>query len=177
MRQRCRPSPDKAWFARSRDAIDGPRARRDARSMRSHLTRVVPLLLAASAAFAGEPRAVATFESIGIYWSPPSPPPESGCAVRFRRAGETQWREGLPLWFDARNGECRGSLVQLDPGTRYEIDLGGARLAASTWPERFPVARTVRVPPGKSLRISEGGSAAGYVVYEGDGAVLDANDE
>jgi len=27
--------------------------------------------------------------------------------LRFRKSGESAWREALPLWFDARNGECR----------------------------------------------------------------------
>jgi hypothetical protein len=141
------------------------------------LSLCLSLCLFATAALAAEPRAVATFESIGLYWSPPSPPKDGACPVRFRRAGESAWRDGLPLWFDRRDGECRGSLVQLEPGTRYEIDLGAAHLAATTWKEEFPVARTVKVPAGKSLKITEGGSAKGYVVYEGDGAVLDANDD
>src|SRR5690242_20648027 len=121
-------------------------------------------LLAVFSAAAAEPRAVATFESIGVYWTPPADPGPAGCAIRFRKAGDPAWREGLPLWFDKRNAECRGSLVQLEPGTKYEIDLGSARLAAQTWSERFPIARTVRVTSGKALAITEGGNASGYVV-------------
>ena len=119
------------------------------------------LLALSATALAGEPRAVPTFESIGVYWTPPADPGPAGCAIRFRKAGDNAWREGLPLWFDKRNAECRGSLVQLEPGTKYEIDLGAARLAAQTWPERFPIARTVRAKETKSLAITEGGSAAG----------------
>jgi hypothetical protein len=128
------------------------------------------LLFLAAPALAAEPRAVATFESVGIYYTPSSPPafPDtSGCPVRFRKAGDSAWREGLALWYDARNRECRGSLVQLEPGTRYEIDLSGKILAATTWSDRFPVARTVKVPDGSKLEIRQGGNRDGYVVYEG----------
>jgi hypothetical protein len=124
-------------------------------------------LFVAAPAFSAEPRAVATFESIGIYYAPPSAPGASGCPVRFRKAGDPAWREGLPLWYDARNRECRGSLVHLEPGTKYEIDLSGKILAATTWNDRFPVARTVKVPDGSKLEIRQGGTRDGYVVYEG----------
>jgi hypothetical protein len=123
-----------------------------------------------------EPRAIATFESLGIYWTPPADPGPGGCAIQFRKAGESAWGEGLPLWFDARNAECRGSLVQLEPATKYEIQLGGRRFSASTWSERFPIARTVKGSGGKTLNITEGGTANGYVLYHGDGAAIDGGD-
>src|ERR1043165_2246042 len=110
---------------------------------------------------------VATFESIGLYWKPPSDPGPQGCAVRFKKAGESSWREGFPLWYDARNRECRGSLVQLEPGTKYEIDVGGKVFSSTTWNERFPVARTVKGSSSSKLEIREGGTRDGYVVYEG----------
>ena len=115
------------------------------------------------AALAAQPRAVATFESIGIYCSSGS-------------AGDSAWREGLPLWFDARNRECRGSLVQLEPGTKYEIQVGGTHFNAATWSERFPVARTVKVAGGSPLNITEGGTASGYVLYDGVGATIEGGD-
>src|SRR6478672_846238 len=111
--------------------------RRDARGMRLFFLLAFSLLFSC-ASIAAAPRAVTTFESIGIYWTPPSNPGPAGCAIQFRKAGDAAWRDGLPLWFDARNGECRGSLVQLDPGTKYEIQLAGAQLTAQTWSERFP---------------------------------------
>src|SRR5258706_13936254 len=135
----------------------------------------------ASFAFAAEPRAIATFESIGVYWTPPSDPGPGGCAIQFRKIGESAWREGLPLWFDARNAECRGSLVHLEPGTKYEIEVGntrgGTRITASTWSERFPIARTVRVASGtQQIDITEGGNAGGYVLYTGEGVAIDGGD-
>src|SRR5215470_14633004 len=105
-------------------------------------------LIAPSALFAAEPRAISTFESIGVYWTPPSDPGPGGCPVQFRKSGESAWREGLPLWYDARNRECRGSLVQLAPGTRYEIEVGGEKIFASTWSEKFPISKIVKVASG-----------------------------
>src|SRR5215212_656467 len=146
---------------------------RDARPMQIFAL----LFLLAFSAFAAEPRTVSTFESIGVYWTPPGDPGAGGCAMQFRKAGESAWREALPLWFDARNHECRGSVVQLEPGTQYELQLGGARFAASTWSERFPIARTVKVKSGTyQLNISEGGRAQGYVLYTGDDVTLDGAD-
>jgi hypothetical protein len=138
---------------------------------------ILSALVIASPALAAEPRAVPTFESIGVYWAPPSDPGPAGCPIQFRKAGESAWREGLPLWFDARNAECRGSLVQLEPGTKYEIQLGHARLTTQTWSERFPIASTVKVRSGTyQLDIKQGGSADGYVLYTGDDATLDGGD-
>ncbi len=76
--------------------------------------RVAPFfLLLCSAGALAQPSAVATFESIGLYWKPASDPGPGGCAVQYRRQGEQQWRKALPLWFDERERECRGSLVHL----------------------------------------------------------------
>ena len=120
-----------------------------------------------------------TYESAGLYWQ--SPGGSAGCRVRFRAAGEERWREGLDLWYDARNDECRGSLVHLKSGKRYEAELGlpggpfDRRVAFTTWPDRPPIARTETVRGGReTLEITRGGTAGGYVVYEGKGAVLDA---
>ncbi len=133
-------------------------------------------LAAAAPAFAAEPRVVATFESLGIYWTPPSNPGAAGCPVRFRKQGESAWREALPLWFDARNGECRGSIVQLEPASAYEISVDGHQVTARTWSERFPIAKTITVSSQATLSITAGGSASGYVLYQAaPGAVIDAN--
>ena len=109
------------------------------------------------------PDAVATFHSIGLYWAPPQGSATNIAGVQFRPLGTLTWRQGLDLWFDSRNKpapEYRGSLVELTPGTTYEIQLtlkssGGAvlfseTLQASTWSETFPVpaGHTVTVPAG-----------------------------
>src|SRR5258706_6565390 len=127
-------------------------------------------------------RAIPTYESVGLYWSNPGASAATGCEVKFRRSGDSAWTQGLAMWFDARNSECRGSLVSLAPGANYEVQLGLPGLAPAkaltfkTWSNQLPVARTVTVNSGSAtLEITEGGSAGGYVVYQGAaGAVLDA---
>ncbi|MGH8741104.1 MAG: Ig-like domain-containing protein, partial [Burkholderiales bacterium] len=117
-------------------------------------------------------KAVATFESLGVYWTPGTNPGSPGCEVQFRKQGESAWKKGLNLWYDSRNGECRGSLVHLAPGTSYEVQLAlpgkapSRALIAKTWSESFPIARSVRVASGSgTLRITEGGTKDGYVLY------------
>ncbi len=130
------------------------------------------------------PRAVPTFESIGLYWAPGANPGSAGCQVQYRKAGDTAWKPGLALWYDSRNAECRGSLVQLAPGTSYEIQFGlpgqafSWQLASTTWsdPTGWPIAKVVDVPSGTTtLAITEGGTPNGYVLYRAaiDGGVLD----
>lgn len=119
------------------------------------------------------PRAVATFESIGLYWTPADGGESKVCKARYRAAGEDAWHEALPLWFDKRIGEYRGSIVQLRSGTSYEVHLeltaGGAsaELQTVTWSENFPIARTVEVDDlaGKTLTVDQSGTAQGYVLY------------
>ncbi|MGZ5063800.1 MAG: hypothetical protein ACXWAU_18105, partial [Usitatibacter sp.] len=126
-------------------------------------------------------RAVPTYESVGLYWTDSGANAASGCEVQFRKAGASAFTKGLPMWFDARNAECRGSLVNLAPGTTYEaqLNLPGAGVARAitftTWSNQLPVAKTIAVASGSAtFNITEGGSASGYVVYEGSGATLDA---
>jgi hypothetical protein len=134
------------------------------------------------------PRAVPTFECLGLYWSPPEGSAEATCAVRYRVRGAKEWREALPLWFDPRNREYRGSVVGLDAGTGYEVrlDLPGvsATLSVATWIERFPVSATEYVPAGvsgKTYHASRSGTADGYVLVTappgGGGATIDVGGE
>jgi hypothetical protein len=76
------------------------------------------------------------------------------------------------MWFDARNGECRGSLVHLSPDSWYEVQfaLPGqtpvAQVNAKTMSENFPIAQVVHVTDRNTpLVITQGGSASGYVLY------------
>ena len=135
------------------------------------------LLLIALAAFcaaaAGAPKAVATFHSIGLYWSPEGGGEGNAARVQFREA-KGSWRPGLDLWFDARNNEYRGSIVELKPDTEYEIRLTldgkSESVKAKTWSEKFPVKRTVQVKPGTThlvIEATESGDEDGYVVFTG----------
>ncbi|HET9580527.1 MAG TPA: hypothetical protein VFP44_22055, partial [Usitatibacter sp.] len=124
-------------------------------------------------------RAVPTYEAVGLYWSSPGAS-SSGCDVQYRKVGDTAWRQGLAMWLDSAANECRGSLVSLTAGTAYEVQMGVAGsythgTTFSTWSNTVPVAQTIKVPTGSAtLNITTGGTATGYVVYDGTGATLDA---
>jgi hypothetical protein len=155
------------------------------------LKRLHSLLLLASAAaapvMAAAPSAVPTFHSIGLYWSPAGGSESNAARVEFREEGAPAWRQGLDLWFDARNREYRGSLVELEPGTQYEIQLAlasGPRqsMKTRTWSEKFPVGKTLQVPERTKrlvVNAEDSGDERGYVVFtappgrnviEGDGS-------
>jgi hypothetical protein len=126
------------------------------------------------------PRAVATFESIGLYWSPGANPGTAGCQVQYRKSGDTAWKPGLAMWYDSRNSECRGSIVQLAPGATYEIAVAlpgqpfSAPFAVSTWADTGWPTTTVNVAGGnQTLAITQGGTPTNYVVYDGAGATID----
>ncbi|HBC88709.1 MAG TPA: hypothetical protein DCZ94_17345 [Lentisphaeria bacterium] len=128
------------------------------------------------------PKAVPTFNSIGIYWKPNGGGPKRQCTVKYRKAGENTWREALDLWFDPTSHEgmqehsleYRGSIVHLDPNTKYEIELSIEKIGmkkvieTQTWNDNFPIAKKVELP-AKQVQpfiISEGGSPEkGYVLY------------
>jgi hypothetical protein len=121
------------------------------------------------------PVAVPTFHCLGIAWSPAQGAADNLCEVRYRRAGASSWSEALPLWFDSRGREYRGSLVNLTPGRKYDLSLTlrgtqtTARLQTATWSETFPVAETVRLPgvTHQPFAVTRSGTAGRYVLYTG----------
>jgi len=122
--------------------------------------------------------AVTTYEAAGLYWQ--SPGGTAGCEVKYRKSGESAWKQGLAMWYDARDGQCRGSLVGLEAGTWYQAELNLPGQAATrgvafqTWSNAKPVAKTIAVNSGAAqYTITEGGTPSGWVVYEGNGATLD----
>ncbi len=124
-------------------------------------------------------RAVPTYESVGLYWDSANAN-SNGCNVQYRKQGSSTWSQGLNLWYDASTNQCRGSIVYLTPGTAYEAQIGvnGAftkGITFTTWSNSLPVAQTIKVPSGSTtLNITAGGSASGYIVYDGTGSTLDA---
>ena len=135
------------------------------------------------------PHAVATFESIGVYWVPGTNPGAAGCQIQYRVynadpaiAAATPWNSGLAMWYDSRNSECRGSLVQLAPGTTYEIQVGlpgqpfTPSFTATTWADTslWPTTpANIQIAQGQTLAITQGGTPGNYLVYDGAGATID----
>ena len=132
------------------------------------LNSIVIVCLVVGCLFASEkPRAVPTFYCVGLYWNAEEGSAENACRVRYRKADGEKWKEAMRLWFDGRKwspvgrdgrgdetksrweygGQYRGSIVNLEPGTEYEVELflekTGAKqlLNTKTWSEDFPVAK------------------------------------
>lgn len=93
--------------------------------------------------------AVATFNSMSLYYNPASAPSGNQIFVRYRLAGADPsapgftWNQGHPLWYDSRNDSTgqplhpyrgRGSVVNLEPATQYVFEVGtGASYSSATW--------------------------------------------
>ena len=113
---------------------------------------------------ADEWNAVPTFHAIGLYWAPTGGAAGVTAQVLFRETNGTgAYRQGLDLWYDTRNSEYRGSIVDLKPNTAYDIKLtlstgysvfmsscSVANRCTATWSENF------NVPAGWSFTLAAG---------------------
>lgn len=138
---------------------------------------IASLLIAmAYPAVADDPTAIPTFHCLSVYWNPADGSADKECRVNYRIVGLGSWSGALSLWFDAHDQQYRGSIVNLRPGTTYEIQLSlhGTNtthtFTAATWSEDFSIARTVHLPGGMSaepLDIAEdqSGTPGRYVLY------------
>jgi hypothetical protein len=122
------------------------------------------LTVSTVAAESKQPSAVPTFECLGLYW--PSELEQDECQVKYRRADQKSWRDALPLVYDSREKEYRGSLVGLKPGTEYSIKLScgdkNVEFSARTRSEQFPIGKTTFLKPGETdqpLHITESGTS------------------
>lgn len=125
------------------------------------------------------PEAVVTYECAGLYWKVQE---GESCRVRYREEKEQVWKDGLDLVYDGRDGQYRGSLVGLKPGTAYLAELSSGRnkvqLSFTTRSESFPVGKITHLPAGESDQpfvITESGTPGAYhlvTVPEGDRSVI-----
>lgn len=132
--------------------------------------------------------AVPTYESVGLYWSPTS----GGGAgveatVRYKVAGTSTWKTGHNMPYmaaeDTRPAEFRGSVVMLQPGTTYDVEVDTPTGAAeqyqfTTRSNDLPILRTVVVTDMSTPLVIDGvtdGSDAGYVLYTGPATIDVAN--
>jgi len=111
---------------------------------------------------------VSTFECIGIYCKVDSA--DLGeCKVNYRPSGSKQWKNALPLWFDERDNEYRGSIVGLTPNTEYEVELAygehKVQFKTRTRSEEFKIGKTTYLDTGVkagTIHITESGNADGW---------------
>jgi hypothetical protein len=119
---------------------------------------------------AADAQAVATFESLGLYYDRQEP--AKSTRVMFRAANAGKWNEGHPLVYDSRSRQYRGSLVGLSPDTAYQIriqaDGDAVELQARTRSEQFPVGKTTHLTgtTDQTISIKDGGTADGWHVVE-----------
>src|SRR4051812_32939385 len=132
--------------------------------------------------------AIPTFHCISLYWSPAGGALENAVLVQYRVQGTSAWSEGLPMRYNPIPGtdedlaDYRGSIVNLTPGTSYEIELTLAgmktktHLTSATWSETFPIGDTVKIASGdQPLAITQSGTPKAYRVYDGRGATIDVH--
>ncbi len=81
---------------------------------------------AADATVPGTLDVQATLNSIGLQWHITGDDNhDAACPVKYRKPGQTAWKDFLPLYRVDYNGAntLAGSLLFLEPGTTYEISL------------------------------------------------------
>ena len=132
-----------------------------------------------------------TFESIGIELKI-GVNQSSVCDVEYRKTGDSDWeKKGLRLFTDHSSDSdikgFRGSLVLLDPGTKYDVRLiysingeSPRKLEKSiqTWSEKFPEAQPIIVSSKEDLANIKSGTATQYTVYDGKNQVtIDGKNE
>jgi hypothetical protein len=163
------------------------RLRRTVLALLTSITAVAPeVVVAEELPAAREPFAIATFHCLGVYWSPAGGSADRLARIRYRPFGTNHWQDGYPMRFHPIEGtdedlaDYRGSLVDLEPGTTYEIELSlaetdiRARFTAATWSEKFPEGEIVSVASSHSpLAITVSGRPGAYRVYDGHDAVID----
>lgn len=110
--------------------------------------------------------AVSTYECSSLYWKTPA---AGNCSVRYKKVQDKVWKNGLDLVYDARQGEYRGSLINLSPDSEYQAELStdGAKtkLTFKTRNDVFPIGKTTELPAGESAKtivIKESGTADAY---------------
>lgn len=125
------------------------------------------------------PYAVATYESAGIYWKSA----DAGvCTIRYRETGNAKWKQSLDLWYDARDGEYKGSITGLQQDSKYEVELvtlsRKKQFSFRTRSDHFPIGKITLLPKGQSAKavvITESGTPDAYhlvTVPEGSKSVL-----
>jgi len=136
--------------------------------------------VAPAQAAAGSTSLVPTFSSVGVYWSPAGGGSKVTGKVSYRELGSSSWMQGSDLWFDGRAvadrpAEYRGSLVDLEADTTYEVRLELAGTSTSviervqTWSEDHPIGSVVELPATstKPVDLQRIGSPTGYVLLTG----------
>ena len=128
-------------------------------------------------AIMGELRVAATIHSVGIEWDVDGDGNHNAtCTVKYRKQGRAEWKDALPLlridyrgWYDAKRHQAfrhfnmlAGSIMFLESGTKYEIELEAAD------PDGGRVKKTCTVATRSEPRLIEGGRTLHVRPLRGD---------
>jgi hypothetical protein len=127
--------------------------------------------------------AVPLFCSCSVYFRSPKP---AALDMLYRKPGG-EWLKAFPPAYFAEDGMYRGSIVDLEEGTAYEMKLTGgdggvlAQTDFTTWSSEVPVAKTIVLGEDSfsgHLAIEESGTPEGWIKYTArPGFVLSNNRE
>ena len=105
---------------------------------------------------------VPTFECLGIYYNSDD---QGECRVQYQKAGTGEWKPALDLVYDPRDEQYRGSIVELQPDTEYQVRItcGGKEtlLTTRTRSDDFPVGKITLLEDGvraTTLIVTESGT-------------------
>ena len=129
--------------------------------------------------FGENPYVIPTYECAGIYWDIKE---NDRCQIRYKGVWEDDWKNGLDLVYDTRDGEYRGSIIGLKPNSKYLVELttpdSKAQLDFTTRNDKFPIGKITILEEGeldKPILINESGTPDAYhlvTVHEGAKTVL-----
>ncbi len=114
--------------------------------------------------------AVPLFNACSVYFTSPE---LEALHMRYRRTGG-DWQSAFRPAYFPEDSMYRGSIVNLEEDTSYELELVGGdgqvlgRTDFTTWSSHVPIARTVVLDEGNfdgNLVISEAGSPDGWIRY------------
>lgn len=144
------------------------------------LSTVVP-------AFSAAPTTVSTYHCLSLYWTPDDNGGGQPVTVQYRVTGDTTWRAALPMKYNPISspevkGDYRSSLVNLRPGTSYDISFQvgtsgeTAQITAQTVSENIPIATSIKVGNrSTTMTVEQNGTPTGYILYDGTGSTIDLN--
>ncbi len=137
--------------------------------------------------------AEATFHCISLYWTPSGATASKNVQVVYRKTGTTQWFKGFDLVYNPISGNYerrsssyplvpfnaqayRGSLVNLTPGTSYEIKMTlegtstTTTITKSTMSETFNGTTALSLSANRTtpITVNTSGTAGNYQIYDGN---------
>ena len=154
------------------------------------LVVAVAVVAAPPAARADEPATRSTYNCISIYWTRPA---AASCEMRFQREGEVNWNAAQNLYWDgvsgvgasdrhpAQQGQFRGSIVNLKPGTRHRVRLlvaGEPAKEISVWTCAYnpatsgPAVKSIPTGSNVAFTTSGGGNASSWQIYDGNDGTI-----